>query len=52
MGMIDYCCLSQLLEETDRSHMIGEPTAEIGRDVASVLKIVHALELRNEQSST
>lgn len=42
----------QLLQETDHTHLVGEPTAQVGRDVASMMKIIHALELRNEQSSS
>jgi len=41
----------QLLEETDRTHVVGEAKEQMSRDIASVLKIIHALELRNEQSS-
>ena len=41
-----------MLEETDRSHMVGQPMPGVGRDIASVIKIISALELRNEQCSS
>lgn len=42
----------QILEETDRSNMVGQPKGGVGRDIASVIKIINALELRNEQCSS
>ena len=45
-------CGLQILEETDLSNMVGQPTRGVGRDIASVIKIIHALELRNEQCSS
>ena len=45
-------CGLQILEETDRSNMVGQPTGWVGRDIASVIKIINALELRNEQCSS
>jgi hypothetical protein len=42
----------QILEETDRSNMVGQPKRGVGRDIASVIKIINALELRNEQCSS
>jgi len=45
-------CGLQILEETDRSNMVGQPKGGVGRDIASVIKIINALELRNEQCSS
>jgi hypothetical protein len=47
------CCL-QLLEETDPRYFGRDQleTMQLGRDVMSVLKVISALEQRNQQSSS